>query len=101
MRDDLSRPSSLVRGPVTDLPSALAVIEQLEDAVRSNRHISMAVGILMERHHVDAATALRELRRTSNDLNLKLTQVAASVVEDLRSGTASAPPPPTVRLSAP
>ena len=66
---------------VTDLAGALSVIEHLELALVSNRTISMAVGILMERHGVDATAAMAELRRTSSHLNIKLAQVALAVVE--------------------
>ena len=68
--------------PVTGLPAVLARIEQLEQALVSNRAISMAVGILMERHHVGADTALAEMRRISPSSNVRLAVVATTLLED-------------------
>lgn len=71
----------LAMTPVTDLPAALSRIEQLEQALVSNRAISMAVGMLMERHDVDADAALAELRHISQSLNVRLAAVATMLLE--------------------
>lgn len=56
-------------------------VGQLEDAVRSNREIGMAMGVLMGRGAVTEDEAFAQLRRASQYLNLKLRDVAAQVVE--------------------
>lgn len=69
-------------GPIADLPAALAQIKQLEQALISNRAVSMAIRILMERHHVKADIALAELRRISQSSNVRLAVVATMLLED-------------------
>jgi len=49
-------------------------------ALDSNREIGKAVGLLMALHKVDDDTAFELLRKTSQDLNLKLAEVAREVV---------------------
>lgn len=56
-------------------------VEQLEDALKSNREIGMAMGVLMTRGKVTEDDAFALLRRASQYLNVKLRDVAAQVVE--------------------
>jgi GAF domain-containing protein len=49
--------------------------------LQSNREIGKAVGLLMAAHHVGGDEAFELLRRTSQELNMKLAQVAAQVVD--------------------
>lgn len=72
--------------PVTDLPAALMRIAQLEQALISNRAISMAVGVLMERHQVDAQTAMAELRSVSQNFNVRLAEVATRLLDTRHVG---------------
>ncbi len=53
---------------------------QLRAGLSSNREIGKAVGLLMAAHKVDADAAFGLLRKTSQDLNLKLSSVAEQVV---------------------
>jgi GAF domain-containing protein len=55
--------------------------EHLEEAVRSNREVGMAMGILMASGHATQEQAFAALRRASQHLNRKLRDVAAEVVE--------------------
>lgn len=55
--------------------------EQLEDALRTNREIGMAMGVLMGRGGVTQDQAFATLRRASQYLHRKLRDVAAEVVE--------------------
>ncbi|EWT01404.1 antitermination regulator [Intrasporangium oryzae NRRL B-24470] len=55
--------------------------ETLRHGLESNREIGKAVGLLMASHHLTGDEAFDLLRRTSQDLNMKLTHVAAQVVE--------------------
>jgi GAF domain-containing protein len=55
--------------------------EQLEDALRSNREIGMAMGVLMGRAGVTQDQAFTLLRRASQHLHRKLREVAAEVVD--------------------
>lgn len=54
--------------------------EQLRAAVASHRVVGQAVGILMERHGLTAATAFDRLRTASQHRNVKLRDVAEHVV---------------------
>jgi transcriptional regulator with GAF, ATPase, and Fis domain len=55
--------------------------DSLRQGLQSNREIGKAVGLLMAAHRVSADEAFAILKRTSQDLNMKLVQVAAQVVE--------------------
>ncbi len=64
----------------------------LREGLRSNREIGKAVGLLMAAHRVGADEAFGILRRTSQELNVKLAQVASQVVagqEDQYAGRRS------------
>jgi GAF domain-containing protein len=54
--------------------------EQLEDALRSNREIGIAIGVLMARSGVTEDRAFALLRQASQHLHRKLRDVAAGVV---------------------
>lgn len=60
---------------------ARAEIEELKEALVSNRAIGAAVGIIMERYDLDAEAALRFLKRVSSQHNRKLRDLAAELVE--------------------
>ena len=53
----------------------------LRQGLQSNREIGKAVGLLMAAHRIGGEEAFELLRRTSQELNMKLTQVAAQVVD--------------------
>ena len=55
--------------------------EHLQTALISNRHIGMAMGILMAREHLTEDQAFAALRTSSQHLNRKLRQIAESVIE--------------------
>lgn len=52
----------------------------LRQALDSNREIGKAVGLLMALHKIDDDAAFELLRKTSQDLNMKLADVAEQVV---------------------
>lgn len=60
---------------------ALERISQLEAALETRSVIARAQGILMERYDIDADAAIAVLKRTSNDLQIKVHHVAAMLVE--------------------
>lgn len=66
--------------------------ESLRAGLKSNREIGKAVGLLMAAHKVSADAAFEILRRTSQDLNMKLAVVAERVVEGQQSQLRSATP---------
>lgn len=68
--------------------------EHLRRAVDARTLIGQAVGIVMERYQVDAATAFRVLVRTSSHANVKLRLIAHELVETgtLRGTTAADAP---------
>jgi hypothetical protein len=78
--------------PVTDedletkLRAARAEIAQLKVAVDHRTIIGRAVGILMERHHIDSDTAFTTLVRASSTTNRRLYDLAKELVETGRSG---------------
>lgn len=55
--------------------------DSLRQGLHSNREIGKAVGLLMAAHKVSADDAFAILKRTSQDLNMKLVHVAAQVVD--------------------
>ena len=72
----------------------------LTEALRTRELIGQAQGILIEREHITGEQAFEVLRRASQHLNVKLREVAATLVEtgehpDTGNGeTTGAPPPP-------
>jgi hypothetical protein len=58
------------------------VARTLREGLLSNREIGKAVGLLMAYHRIDDAEAFAMLRRTSQELNVKLAEVARKVVDD-------------------
>ena len=64
--------------------SAADRIRQLEEALESRTVIGQAVGMLMERYEMESTAAFAALRRTSNELNLKLRDVAEVLVTTRR-----------------
>lgn len=56
-------------------------VTTLRAGLASNREIGKAIGLLMAHHRVDDDEAFTILRRTSNELNLKLAKVADKVIE--------------------
>ena len=63
---------------------ARAEIEELREALVSNRVIGAAVGIIMERYNLDQDAALRFLKRVSSQHNRKLRELATELVETRR-----------------
>jgi hypothetical protein len=55
--------------------------DELQQAVVSREVIGQAQGILMEREHITADQAFAVLRRASQHLNIKLREIAQSLVE--------------------
>ncbi len=53
----------------------------LRQGLQSNREIGKAVGLLMAAHRIGGEEAFELLRRTSQELNMKLAHVAAQVVD--------------------
>lgn len=64
--------------------------QHLRVALGSNREIGKAVGLLMALHRIDDVAAFELLRTTSQDLNIKLAEVAGEVVR--HHGTRPATP---------
>ncbi len=65
----------------------------LREGLQSNREIGKAVGLLMATHRVSADDAFALLRTTSQELNIKLAQVAAQVVLGQETQLTAARPP--------
>ena len=63
---------------------ALAAVEietNLRSAMRTREEVGRAVGILMERHRVDAAAAFDMLKAVSQSSHVKLRDIAARIVQ--------------------
>lgn len=58
---------------------------QFQTALGSRDLIGQAKGILMERFDIDAVAAFNTLRSLSQDLNIKLSEVAARIVTDRKA----------------
>jgi GAF domain-containing protein len=65
----------------TEVRAQHELAEQLQRALESRDTIGQAKGVLMARHGVDATGAFAMLRRLSQEHNIKLRDVAASLVE--------------------
>jgi AmiR/NasT family two-component response regulator len=57
---------------------------QLSEAIRTRQVIGEAIGILKERHKVSSHDAFRQLRVTSQALNVKLRVIAEHLTADTR-----------------
>jgi GAF domain-containing protein len=73
-------------GSVLAAHAAVAILasrrgEQLESAVASRDLIGQAKGIIMERYKVDAVQAFEMLRQLSQNSNIRLVDIAQSVVD--------------------
>ena len=64
----------------TDLAAVTAHAEHLQRALVSNRHIGMAMGILMERHRLTQEQAFNRLRDLSQRRNVKLRDLADQII---------------------
>jgi AmiR/NasT family two-component response regulator len=64
----------------TELATAHEAAEHWQEAVRSGRRIGMAMGVLMERHKLTAEQAFDRLRTSSQRSNVKLRDLAESVL---------------------
>lgn len=63
-----------------DVHAAQLEATQLTEALQSRDVIGQAKGILMERRGIDAGAAFDVLRRASQDLNIKLAEIARTLV---------------------
>lgn len=72
-------------GAAVTASSAMSHAEDLQTALHSRDVIGQAKGILMERHSLDSDQAFAVLRRVSNDLNVRIRDLAHLVArgEDL------------------
>lgn len=74
-----------IAGIGVQLVTARADALRLREALSSRDVIGQAKGILMERHGIDETAAFAILRRASNDLNVKLRDVAAQLTASAES----------------
>ena len=56
--------------------------ESLRRGLESNREVGKAIGLMMAAHQIGSDEAFDLLRRASNDMNMKLTEVAREVIEN-------------------
>ena len=54
--------------------------DTLRAGLASNREIGKAIGLMMAFHHVDDETAFSILRQASQDMNIKITEVAREII---------------------
>lgn len=74
------------------LAAARTATIRLHDAISTRDVIGQAKGILMERHGITEEQAFNVLRRASNDLNIKLRDVAADIAGGRNVNGLPAPP---------
>jgi hypothetical protein len=77
----LARHASVLLDTAATVSSATSTNEQLHQALLSRDLIGQAKGILMERRGISADEAFDTLRRASQSLNVKLRQVAETLVD--------------------
>jgi GAF domain-containing protein len=56
--------------------------DSLRRGLESNREVGKAIGLMMAAHRVGSNEAFELLRKASNDMNMKLTEVAREVIEN-------------------
>jgi GAF domain-containing protein len=56
--------------------------DSLRRGLESNREVGKAIGLLMSAHQIGSEDAFELLRKASNDMNMKLTEVAREVIEN-------------------
>jgi ANTAR domain/GAF domain len=56
--------------------------DSLSRGLESNREVGKAIGLLMAAHQIGSDDAFEVLRKASNDMNMKLTEVAREVIEN-------------------
>jgi transcriptional regulator with GAF, ATPase, and Fis domain len=88
-------PAALILSGVLRRLSQDELIGQLHAALASRSVIDQAIGIIMARRACNASEAFAVLRRMSNDRNVKLRDVAATVTESAATGRRSGFPPET------
>jgi GAF domain-containing protein len=59
--------------------------DSLRRGLESNREVGKAIGLLMAAHEIGSVEAFELLRRASNDMNMKLTEVAREVIKNAES----------------
>ena len=88
----------------TSIALSQSKAEQLENALRTNREIAMAMGVLMGRHSISREAALNLMRLASQHTNLKMSAIADEVITTgelpmarvrRRGAGATSPTPPT------
>lgn len=82
-----------IAGQSLQLVAARSDAHRLREALSSRDVIGQAKGILMERHGIGEADAFAILRRASNDLNVKLRDVAVKVADQPKGAGAARPQP--------
>ena len=91
------------------IPAAVRIIEaderasQLEQALVARSIIDQALGVLMSQNRCTREAAFGILRRASQNRNVKLRDVAATIIERFTGHPAADPPPfrPPTRPTAP
>lgn len=91
------------------IPAAVRIIEaderasQLEQALATRSTIDQALGVLMSQNQCTRDAAFGILRRASQNRNIKLRDVAATIIERFTGHPAADPPPfrPTTRPTSP
>ena len=90
-----SHAGAALRAAEARATDATRLDRQLNDALASRGTIGQAQGILMERERITADQAFEVLRKASQQLNIKLRDIAQRLVdtgEDPRSGRKDATP---------
>jgi GAF domain-containing protein len=88
--DDLETLSSLFAHQAGVAIAYARHVENLEEAVRTRTMIGQAIGIVMERYHLDDERGFAFLARLSQQRNVKLRLVAEEIIADVhqRAGEA-------------
>jgi len=108
--ETLQRATLFAEEVARTIPAAVRLFEaderasQLEQALASRSTIDQALGVLMTQNHCTRDTAFGILRRASQYRNVKVRDVAATIIERFTGHPAADPPPfqrPTRPGSAP
>ena len=83
---EIARYAGVVIGAAEQVQRAQTLAQQLQQALESRAVIEQAKGILMAQHHCDADEAFERLVRLSQEMHVKLREVAVALVEQTTKG---------------
>jgi GAF domain-containing protein len=83
---EIARYAGVVINAAVQVQRAQSLADQLQQALESRAVIEQAKGILMAQHHCDSDEAFERLVRLSQEMHVKLREVAVALVDQTTKG---------------